>query len=1003
MLQHAVAAAVNALVKGPLDHHLDIEGADSEHALYSASGSLVSLFEWNGSRRMPGEAEMSESAERLRVSLAAWLGSPGHALQIVFCRDPAAAAADVGRAIAPAEIQAKALSLELDDIIADRRARLARGGVWERCLVAIYTHPAAVAGGQRKESVAEALSSISGMPPLRDAQLPARVSEQMRLVHSALVDALPVDFGRAGQELHLLPAGEAARMIAWALSPAQGDVGYTPRLPGHQAGGRPMRALKAADTRAALAGADFSSVGLERLSWQLLRSHAEVVSSIVRIGDTIAQGFDLALTPETVVPFRQLLEQVADTEQTIRWRASFLIESGGMHGTAMKRAYTTTLTFLSRVHNSRIRDAFHHLQELDGAEETIIRLRCCFACWDDVGQEARLRRSVARLRHAVDRWGNSRTDELAGDPVGCLLASVPGGGCAPTAPAAVAPLADALCLLPLDRPASPWRSGPMTFVCPDGRFFPWQPGSPLQDSWTNVISGAPGSGKSVLLNAMNAATLLSGRGRDEPLPLISIIDIGASSSGLVEMVRNALPPDQRHLAASARLQNDAEWAINIFDTPIGCRRPTILGKTFIVNFLRLMMSGAAGGDDLAGLIGLAVDEAYLEASDGKRPRQWHPDQIPKVDAALAETGWEADDSSTWWECVDHLSDAGKWHEAALAQRMAVPLLSDLTTAAASPRLSDIYAQMGIGSTGEAAIAAFQRVLTETLAEWPILSMPTVFAMSGARLRVIDLQDVTSRSQEAAAIRRSAMMYLLARHVCTDGYYLAPDEMSALTVSSGMRASQRGRLEQMARAVQQTPKRLCMDEFHRAGGLPGIIDQVETDIREGRKHGVQIALASQLLSDFSDRIASLATGVWICSAGPEDIEMASRLLKLDESSRHALRHRLTGPGAGGAPVFAALDVKGGEVRQLLEHRLGAAEIWAYSTTAEDVALREELSRLIGPVQARAALAAEWPTGTARKAIQRLRDTAAGQEVAGQAIGRLAEDLASRHQAAGRVHG
>ena len=990
MLQDAIAAAAHALLKGPLDHHLAIEGADSEHALYSAGGSLVSLFEWHGARKMAGEPEMSDQADRLRGALAAWLAHPGHALQVVFCRDPAMATAGINEAIAPAELQARALSLDLDDIISDRRDRLARGGVWERTLLAIYTHPSAIATSGERPSRKQVIAEMVGLPPMRDAQVPTKASEELRLVHGALIESLATDFDRAGQALSLLPAAEAAQMIAWAISPAEGDVGYTPRLPGGNGGGRIRRAPH---TRAALEGRDMSCSGLERLSWQLLRSHAELDKSVVRIGNTIAQGFDLALAPETLVPFRQLLEQVADTEQHVRWRASFLIESAGMHGTALKRAITSTLTFMNRVHNSRIRDAFAELQQLDGAEETVVRLRVCFACWDEVGQEARLRRAITRLRHAVDRWGNCRSDELTGDPVACLFGSLPGAGCAPTAPAAVAPLTDALCLLPLDRPASPWRSGPMTFVSPDGRFWPWQPGSALQDSWTNLISGHPGSGKSVLLNAMNAATLLSGRGRDEPLPMISIVDIGASSAGLVEMIRNALPPDQRHLAASARLQNSGEWAINPFDTPIGCRCPTILGKTFLVNFLRLMMAGASGGEDLAGLIGLAVDEAYLDAADDRRPRQWHPDQLPEVDRALEESGWQPDPSSTWWEAVDHLSDAGLWTEAALAQRLAVPLLSDLTSAAASPRLADIYSEMGIGSTGERAIAAFQRVLTEAGAEWPILSRPTVFAMTTARLRVIDLQDVTSRSQEESAVRRSALMYLLARHVCTDGYYLAADEIPALAMKARLRPSQRQRLEALARISGQTPKRLCIDEFHRAGGLPGIVDQVETDIREGRKHGVQLALASQLLTDFSERIASLATGIWICSAPPEDIQMASELLKLDESARYALRHRLTGPGPDGAPVFAALDVKGGEVRQLLMHRLGAAEIWAYSTTAEDVALRAELSRLIGPVAARTRLAAEWPGGSARRTIQRLRDAAAADGRSGEVIAGLAARLAS----------
>ena len=685
---------------------------------------------------------------------------------------------------------------------------------------------------------------------------------------------------------------------------------------------------------------------------------------------------------------------MADTDGEVRWRFSFLIEGAGLQGTALKRMFVTVLTFLARTHNTRIRDAFNHLQQLDGAEETAVRLRCCVACWDVAGNESRLRRSASRLRHAIERWSNARTDELAGDPVACLVGSVPGGGCAPTAPPAVAPLTDALCLLPLDRPASPWRNGPLTLVSRDGKFWPYQPGSVEQDSWCDIISGAPGSGKSVLMNAMNAATLLSGRGRDEPLPWISVIDVGASSTGLVEMIRHALPADRRHLVASARLQNAGDWAINIFDTPVGCRHPTALGKTFIVNFLRLMLAEVTGGEDLRGLISLAVDEAYTVSAEGGRPRQWHSGQNAEVDAALEETGWAPDDSSTWWECVDHLSVAGRWPEAALAQRMAVPLLADLTAAAASPRVMEIYSEMRVSATKEAAITAFQRVLTEAAAEWPLLSMPTQFAMTEARVRVIDLQDVTSRSQDPAAVRRSAMMYLLARHACTDGYYLTYDELRSVDGTAGLQPCQRERLLQRATAAQATPKRLCFDEFHRTGGLPGVVDQVETDVREGRKAQAQVVLASQLLSDFSSRLLSLATGVWICSAGPEEIDLATRLLELDDSSRQALRHRLTGPGPDGSPIFAALECKGGPVRQMLVHRLGAAEIWAYSTTAEDVALRTELSRRLGPESARAALAREWPAGSARRAIRRLRDDASDRGKAGTVISRLADDVAAR---------
>ena len=46
-------------------------------------------------------------------------------------------------------------------------------------------------------------------------------------------------------------------------------------------------------------------------------------------------------------------------------------------------------------------------------------------------------------------------------------------------------------------------------------------------------------------------------------------------------------------------------------------------------------------------------------------------------------------------------------------------------------------------------------------------------------------------------------------------------------------------------------------------------QVIRDVREGRKWGVQIALSSQLLDDFTNDMVDLATGVWILGSALSD--------------------------------------------------------------------------------------------------------------------------------------
>ena len=72
------------------------------------------------------------------------------------------------------------------------------------------------------------------------------------------------------------------------------------------------------------------------------------------------------------------------------------------------------------------------------------------------------------------------------------------------------------------------------------------------------------------------------------------------------------------------------------------------------------------------------------------------------------------------------------------------------------------------------------------------------------------------------------------------------------------------------------------------------------------------------------------------------------------------------------MFCVIRHKSGDCRQKLMLTLGPSELWALSTTAEDVALRELLYEAVGAPDARSALASRFPRGSARKEIElRLR--------------------------------
>lgn len=149
---------------------------------------------------------------------------------------------------------------------------------------------------------------------------------------------------------------------------------------------------------------------------------------------------------------------------------------------------------------------------------------------------------VLRKTHlikAIEGWGGAQVKEYSGDASLAWQATIPGLSTKSIVPPAAAPLVDALKLFPVLRPTSPFPGGTIINRSLDGAILPYARFSDEQTTWITLVSGKPGSGKSVLMNHLNLESILSpGISR---LPYIMIIDIGISSRGLIDTVRDALP------------------------------------------------------------------------------------------------------------------------------------------------------------------------------------------------------------------------------------------------------------------------------------------------------------------------------------------------------------------------------------------------------------------------------------------------------------------------------
>jgi len=958
-----------SVLRKTLDSYCRLTTANGENVLLADDGSLVSLFRLEGCRSVKGTTELSQIVAKLRLALASQFSTKGFTLQFWFGHLPDAGRAEVENVLSGMASIARNAEIDIEDLIEERRRRMPEKLTGERAYIVVWSRSALLSREEQGSSFSIVAEDTKQIPPSGDAQVPTTPLPALLTRHDAVIEALKREARLCDIDVTLLNVREALSEIKGVLNPeflAAGNK-WKAMLPGDY-----IRA-RMPDTAAELKGKSFSHFLWPSLKTQIMTENGALRGDrIFEFGDRIYAGFDIVAGPEQVVAFNDLISRVLDQKRKISWRVSMLIDSGGFQGQAFKETYASLLTFTAKMTNGRIKRAFETARMANGDGETVVRWRCSFAVWCDRSEEKQLLTDVATLRQAVHAWGNSQTDMQAGDHVECVMSSALGISAASTAPAASAYLSEALAMAPVARPASPWQKGSVQFRTNDGKLWHYQPGSSKQGGWVDIIIGQPGMGKSFLSNTMNLSIALSPQvGRSSTgaslLPRISIIDIGSSSEGFINMIREALPVYRRHEVLHLRLQNTPLYAVNPFDTQLCVRKPFAYEMEYLVNLVCLTCTPddrTMPYDGISDLIRAAIEEAYAYYSDDRSPKRYGPTDSSEVDNSLKELGFVVDNSTTWWEVVDFLFARGRCHQAALAQRFAVPVLRDLITSSSEETVKEPYRDMHVQSTGEPVLAAFHRMITATLRDFPILADPTRFSVADARIIAFDLEAVTSNVGPNAH-RKSAVMYMLARHTITTDFWLHEDDLKQLQASKEVIDYHLKRVNDN----KQMHKRIAYDEYHRTGGLTYFRKQVENDNRIGRKTGVQQSYTSQLIDDFDTSTQELANNFFFCNVPSENsIQELGRRYNLSETVKKLIRG-LNGPIPGqGAPFIAMMKLKEGRYIQHLINDTGPIENWALSTTQEDTALRGLLYQSMGPKLARQVLAKRFPNGSATDVIE-----------------------------------
>lgn len=990
-----IISAVNELLIGLSSafrknfyNYCELETAKDHRTLVSRDGSLLTVLEIDGITGIISDRTYYFNIIRqLNSSLGSSFTNSGHIMQFCFSYDPTKAEEQMEKMLEPTYESYRNLELDLAYMLDSKKAVLKEDAAYERNFVLLWTTTEVLSKQEAKKSRKQKVEEFKKANlPIGTASNPFIAHEMISDRHKAFVSNTLSSLNQVGVLTRILGVNEAVREIRMGIDEAYVGEFYEPVLPGDRITPQVMKQ-----------GTNFEELEIlpKKLSQQICRKDAEATkhNNVIKIGDVYYSPLYISEFPQELNYFRDLFWKMIPYK--MGWRIIFTIGGDGMASISLRHSISKVLSITSES-NRMFNQSAQILEDMKREGATIVKLSCHMCTW--AKDEERVAEQAATMARTVESWGRASVSETTGNPIAGLASASMGFTKRGIANPSAAPLEDALTMLPLARPTSMWKYGSVILKSPDGKLLPYQPMSSLQETWITLIFAGPGSGKSMFTNMTHIG--LCGREGIKRIPRISVLDIGPSSKGFIQLMQNALPPDKKEYAVYSRITNTPEYAMNPFDLKVGCRFPFAIDRQYIINLLTLMMTDPTkerAEEGVTDFVALIVDKAYEYFSDspgfqktGTKP--YLRDVEPSVDDKIAKIGMKTrtnndiDDNpedttpyTTWYNVVDRLAEAGYWREAIVAQRHAVPTMHDLTTISAMDVVKDNYGNFNL-PTGENIIDAFSRQMRSVVNNYKIFSTTTQFDLSNARMVALDLQQV-AQSGSPQAERMTSIMYMYAMKLTSGDFFLDAGNVEELPYKENVEPAQNVDIEMYRNyhknrisEIREDLKRLAIDEFHRTQKSPMVRDQVLVYMREGRKWGVEVILASQSIDDFDEHMLELSTSVFIMSAGNDATvdKIVQKVGVNDEEEISMLRHGIRGPQRETGNVFMVRHVtKLGKVTQMQNNKMGPVEVWALSTTVDDVKLRDRFFVEVGSDIGIKLLADAFPYGTAVREIENLR--------------------------------
>ncbi|MES2977559.1 MAG: hypothetical protein V4731_03980 [Pseudomonadota bacterium] len=958
---YATGADVDAVcaLDGPVHSE---EGAEP-CVIAQTNGDLISVIDVRGARKFIGKhdyglmtANIAKSLEKL---FRAGSGSQ-HSFSIGFRSDPDHAEAAIARIMAPQMSTAQALDIRNVRMLIDRRAKLASVCTDESVYLVVRTNARDLQPHERKSQAQERQRlSTQSRNAAGKAGLDFRLAQGVGVPMGALlpkhqaavgslVDDLSRDLKSHGAQLlvKVLGCHEAVAAIRKHLDASMLASSWRPRLMGDRAA--------AAGSAANPVGHDASHLLPRRLSRQMLTGpvtdHFSGRELACHAGRWYASVV-LEIVPESgSEPFDNLASRIG---RNFPWRASFEVQPNGNNARQLERLLSSILGAVGD-YNQAIRKAFNHLRELSSEGVYVGTLRLVVTTWADTREKASV--NLSTLSSSIESWGAAGCTNQTGEPGRAMLASASGFCTVSPAPFLPVPIPDIANMLPIGRPASLWNRGQIVFTTNEGRPYPVEFGSSLQNYWATIGFAPTGSGKSFTLNVLNSGLLLAPGAKE--VPPITLVDVGKSGALVMDWFRAVLPENLREQVLAITIRNTQDYCVNPFDTQHGFDAALPSDIDFLTAVMGTISPGCGcEAEKFFERVARVAFEKFSRSSPDSK--LWQSAFDAKVANKLEVMGFAVTPGTRVWSVVDALFDAGHLEESQSAQRYAMPTMADIPKIAADSRVANVYG--GALHNGERIIDIFTRNVVASLDSYVLLSSYTRFNIGAARAVAIDLQDVVGSMSSEEGRRRSGLMFLLARRIGARNYFLKWDEIEKLCPARYAHYQER-----RVAKLWETIKFLQYDEAHYFSNVEAVTHLVQSDLRTGRKFNLVTAMFSQLMEDFSPALIENTYIFFIMGLGDSSPAAVRERFALSDDEMSAISRYCIRPGT----MFARFKTRAGTLSQILHLPASAYEQWAFTTQGKDQTLRAALARRMGYARVLDVMADLFPNGSAEAYLRRL---------------------------------